>query len=398
MDSVLARQLKKAGIADVSQLPTSDGWQRLMTLIEDHYKRTADDRELLMRSMELSSDELNQLRVDAEGQRDSFRQIVLAINEGLTLLGGVLDQPEALGGDALASVETAKRVLGERLAPLFRDSHSDTTSELSAIQGSLVRLADHFTQLLTMIARRSEVKQELEAARDLQRRLLPAKDVIDLGSATLCGLSEAASECSGDLWFVYPLDTSRFLVLIGDATGHGLSAAMLTSLVRGVADICMRQSETASPARLLAALNGSIYAVAGGTVMMTACASLVDTSSASMLVANAGHHFPLILRGAECKPVGPRGQPLGAAEGTVFEEANVPVMAGQTVVWFTDGIVESESAAGEPFSERRLRASCTRGSAGGALMVRDSVMNAVRSFTQGVAQGDDLTLVVATIR
>src|SRR5689334_6887341 len=140
LDPLLARQIARIG-ATTEAPPTIEGWAKLLRSINDHYRHMSDDRSLLTRSMELSTAELEQLRVRIERQRDQLRIAMIAVSDALTMFEGLARVGESLDR---AAVESAKGEFSVRLAEAFAvegDDSMDTTAELSGIRTNLVRLA-----------------------------------------------------------------------------------------------------------------------------------------------------------------------------------------------------------------------------------------------------------------
>ena len=118
-----------------------------------------------------------------------------------------------------------------------------------------------------------------------------------------------------------------------------------------------------------------------------------------LTIANAGHPFPFQIHNGQVRPLASQGQPLGASKDSVYEPVTVSFAPNDVLVWFTDGVVESENEWNEQFTEKRLRAVCQRVASSGARGVRDAVVDALKSFSRSDrAQLDDITLVVASIK
>jgi sigma-B regulation protein RsbU (phosphoserine phosphatase) len=243
------------------------------------------------------------------------------------------------------------------------------------------------------------MKKELEVARTVQNLLVPTENVIDRPFLRIAGYFQPASECGGDWWTVSDLPDERVLTLIGDVTGHGISSAIITGAAKASCDLaCHITKGQITPSDLLGMMNSAIHETARRQIMMTCAAAVFDRRSGLLTVANAGHHFPYHLRDGQLRPIMVHGQPLGATSGSSYESTSIPFASKDLLVWFTDGVVECENEWGEQFSDKRLRAICQRAASAGAEAVRDAVIEAITAFRQGCAQGDDMTLVVASVK
>jgi serine phosphatase RsbU (regulator of sigma subunit) len=400
LDPVLVRQLKKAGLPEPSAVPTGEVWNKFLVSVNDYYRHLNEDRALLTRSMELSTNEMDELRKRVEAQRDQLSGIVDAIGDALGLFGGIVTQEASGNTDVKGGLEYAKSEFRQRLAAVFADDTASADSNtISGIRTNLVNLADQLIRLLSETAEKASLKKELEVARVVQNLLVPSEDVLERPFLSIAGHFQPASECGGDWWAVYDLPDNRVLTLAGDVTGHGISSAIITGAAKAACDLaCHVTKGRLSPSELLGMMNAAIYETARRQIMMTCVASVFDPQRRTLTVANAGHHFPFHIRDGQLKPVMAQGQPLGASKDSAYESTTVTFAPNDVVVWFTDGVVECENEWGEQFSEKRLRAVCQRMASSGARGIRDAVVEAVASFKQQRPQMDDITLVVASVK
>jgi phosphoserine phosphatase RsbU/P len=398
-DPVLQRQLKKLGALDTSSAPNAELWAKFLSAVNDHYRHLNDDRALLTRSMELSTSEMEELRKRVEAQRDQLRAIVDVIGDALGIFGGIVKDDTAQTGDVAQGLEYAKTEFSARIQSVFGDDASADSTQISGIRTNLVNLADQLIRLLSETAEKASMKKELEVARTVQSLLVPTENVIDRPFLRIAGYFQPASECGGDWWTVSDLPEDRVLTLIGDVTGHGISSAIITGAAKASCDLaCHITKGQITPSDLLGMMNSAIHETARRQIMMTCAAAVFDRRKGLLTVANAGHHFPYHLRDGQLRPIMVHGQPLGATSGSSYESTSIPFASKDLLVWFTDGVVECENEWGEQFSDKRLRAICQRAASAGAEAVRDAVVEAITAFRQGHAQGDDMTLVVASVK
>ncbi len=197
-----------------------------------------------------------------------------------------------------------------------------------------------------------ELRLEFEAAREVQQQLVvPAVDVpgFRIESAYV-----PAKQVGGDFFRLTPEGGGGVLIVVGDVSGKGLSAAMTVSAVIGA----LRSIPPVSPAWILNALNsGLVGQLHGGFV--TCCAARIAPDGAAT-IANAGHLSPY-LAGAEL-PVAP-GLPLGLLAGAEYEESHFQLHPGQPLTFLSDGVIEARNAAGELFGFDRTQAISTESAA-----------------------------------
>jgi serine phosphatase RsbU (regulator of sigma subunit) len=375
-------------------------WTKFLAAVNDYYRHLNDDRALLTRSMELSTNEMDDLRKRVEAQRDQLSGVVEAIGAALGLFGGIVTQETSGSHDLKGGLEYAKSEFRAQLAAIFDDDPaSGDSNTVSGIRTNLVNLADQLIRLLSETADKASLKKELEVARVVQSLLVPSEDVMERAFLHIAGHFQPASECGGDWWAVYDLPDNRVLTLVGDVTGHGISSAIITGAAKAACDLaCHVTKGLLSPSDLLGMMNAAIYETARRQIMMTCVASVFDPQRRTLTVANAGHHFPFHIRDGQLKSLMAQGQPLGASKDSTYEGTTIPFAPNDVLIWFTDGVVECENEWGEQFSEKRLRAVCQRTASSGARGIRDAVVEAVASFRQQRPQLDDITLVVASVK
>ncbi len=395
-DPTLLRQMKRLGLAGGDLVPDPETWSRFVRAVNTYYRHMNDDRALLTRSIEISTNEMGELKRRVEAQRDQLRSAIVAIADALGLFG-TLASHELAANATHFEIETAKQTFSAKLSQIFGNTpDADTSAEFSGIHANLARLADALIRLLSETAEKASLKKELEIASTVQQMLVPSSDVIDRGYVRIAGCFRPAAECGGDWWAVYDLPEDRVLTLVGDVTGHGIASAIITGAAKAACDLaCMLSKGQLTAGTLLRLVNATIHQTGRRQLMMTCSAAGFDPTTRTLSVANAGHPFPLLVRNGVVQTIVAHGQPLGASDNAHYDQTVVELVSGDVLVWFTDGIVECENAAGEQFSERRLRAICQRAARGGAAALRETVVAAVDEFRGHQRQLDDLTLVVA---
>ncbi len=206
-----------------------------------------------------------------------------------------------------------------------------------------------------------QFEQQYATASALQLALLPerldAMTGMEIAARYLPGAVDV--QVGGDWYDAFELPGGSLLVAIGDVVGHGISAATWMGNLRTLVRYCAFDGQ--DPATLLARLNSYCMASAGAD-MATVLVGVIDPLSGVVTLASAGHPPPLVQRvdGSVHVVWEGRGPPLGATSGARFESIDIVVAAGETLVFYTDGLVERR---GEPFDAGldRLAASATVG-------------------------------------
>jgi PAS domain S-box-containing protein len=190
-------------------------------------------------------------------------------------------------------------------------------------------------------------------AQTLQRSLLPevVPAIEGWQIATLYRAADAAEEVEvgGDFYDFLPTEAG-WIVLIGDVTGKGVEAAAMTSLVRHGARFLSRYED--SPSRILAGLNDALRERPGLSLCTALCVRL---EAERVTICSAGHPPPLIVRDdGRVREIGGPGPILGAWTGQVSPDRPAAISSDETVVLYTDGVIDTRGASGR-FGARRLR-------------------------------------------
>ena len=226
------------------------------------------------------------------------------------------------------------------------------------------------------------------------------------GPVKVVGHFQPATQCGGDWWAVHDLPGDKVLIVIGDVTGHGVPAAMITAAAKAACDVGRAlEGPRLTPSRLLELMNRAIFESARRKFVMTCFACTVDVKTRVITFANAGHNFPYLYRAPSLLKEGEpeftvlmsRGNRLGDIPESTFTESTQPLRPGDRLLFFTDGLIECESPAGEEFGEKRLRLALRQTGDQPLAMMRDNMMQQALSFYADRPRKDDITLVVAEI-
>ncbi len=207
---------------------------------------------------------------------------------------------------------------------------------------------------------------ELEAARAVQEQLLPLPQRIE--GLELSAYFQPADVAGGDWYgYIHQRDQSRVTFYIGDITGHGITSAVLTGVVCGAvysAEMRSNQLQHAPPPlqqlQLAAeALDNTLLQTAGRTGrLMSMCFLTIDLKTGDACALNAGHTWPILVRmnngSARCEKIPGGGSLLGSGTQK-FGVHEFKLQIGDTLLLYTDGLVENESATGETLNFRKLR-------------------------------------------
>ena len=220
---------------------------------------------------------------------------------------------------------------------------------------------------------RDALQAEFEAARELQQRLV--SPAVDLPGFRIESAYAPARHVGGDFFYVHPEEDGGILIVAGDVSGKGLSAAMTVNSVMGA----LRTMPLLPPTRILADLNrGLMGQMQNGFVT---CMAARISCNGALALANAGH-LPPYRNGQEVQLES--GFPLGIAASANYTEITLELAPGDRLTLLSDGVVEAQNAAGELFGFDRTRAISTQSA--------DSIAQAAQTF----GQEDDITVLTLT--
>lgn len=247
----------------------------------------------------------------------------------------------------------------------FGSGHFDTELPKLRSDDEVASMTRQFqimrTQIKNLISEKEEktrIETEMNLAGILQKSFFPESLTHFLG-VEFAGFFQPASHAGGDWWHYFQKDR-HFVFLIGDVTGHGLNSAMLTGAARAAMSII--SATYISPADTLERLNQVICETAGGKLMMTCAVGALNTETGEFQIANASHEVPFSIPAIDMNLTksdltyfisnpGPR---LGEVNGIKFSTSTFQIRDGESLIFFSDGLLDTQNPEGKAFGERQL--------------------------------------------
>ncbi len=203
---------------------------------------------------------------------------------------------------------------------------------------------------------RERVEQELKVARRIQQASLP-KEVPDPEGWEIFPHYRPAREVGGDFYDFHFLSEGRLGVVVGDATGKGVPAALVMSTTCGMLQLAARALGSPSPGEVLEQVNETLLARIPLNMFVTCFYAILEPKSGSLSYANAGHDLPYLWHGdGDAEELRARGMPLGLMSRMSYEEGEASLREEEGVLFYSDGLVEAHDPEGEMFGFPRLRA------------------------------------------
>jgi serine phosphatase RsbU (regulator of sigma subunit)/anti-sigma regulatory factor (Ser/Thr protein kinase) len=262
-------------------------------------------------------------------------------------------------------------------------------NDLATQAAPAVRVAQLARQQLAEARERERREQEMRVASLIQQTLLP-REVPDLEEYEVAAYYQPAREVGGDFYdFVY-FDDGRVAIIVGDVTDKGVPAALVMATTRTLLRAAAERLET--PGQVLERVNELLFPDIPQRMFVTCLYALLDPESGQLQYANAGHDLPYRRLETGVDELKARGMPLGLMQGMNYEEKEITLEPGQTVLFHSDGLVEAHNPDREMFGFPKLQALMAEHEGGAELV--DFLLEELAKFTgPGWEQEDDVTLV-----
>ena len=272
-----------------------------------------------------------------------------------------------------------------------RHVFSESEESLLRSIGSQAASAIIHSRLYAEQAEGERVQRQVEAAAQIQRRMLPAR------APTMPGLSfgcvyDPTLQVGGDFYDFIALPGGFLGVCIADVVGKGLPAALLMASIRSA--FRAYAAGAADAAATIAQANRHMYHDAPVTEFATVIYGVLSPDGRSFAYCNAGHLPPLLLRGEHFTELTAGGLAIGILPDETYDQDVVMLRSGDLIVMVTDGVTEAMDFQGETFGRERLLSSIRRHRCLDAQQLAGQILWDVRRFVGLAEQSDDITIVV----
>lgn len=273
----------------------------------------------------------------------------------------------------------------------FTEDHERAMTTLAA----QIAIALENAQLYQRVAQQEQrLERDLAMAREVQLRLLPPAKP-QHKRAEFAARFLPARTIGGDLYDFLPYDANRSAIALGDVSGKAAAAALYAALVSGI----MRSvaSQQLSPSEMLKALNDALQERRLDSQYVTMLFGVWNDENLTLQIANGGSVQPLFCRGEEIETVRAEGFPLGMFPNATWEEFSIAMQPSDSMVFFSDGIVDAQNGAGEMFGTDRLIATVKKHRNKSASKLAESILTDVGRFQGKRDRFDDETVVVLRV-
>ncbi len=273
----------------------------------------------------------------------------------------------------------------------FTEDHERAMTTLAA----QIAISLENAQLYQRVTQQEQrLERDLAMAREVQLRLLPPAKP-QHKRAEFAARFLPARTIGGDLYDFLPYDVNRSAVALGDVSGKAAPAALYAALVSGI----MRSvaSQHLSPSEMLRTLNDALQERRLDSQYVTMLFALWNDENLTVQIANGGSVQPLFCRGEEIETIKAEGFPLGMFPNATWEEFSISTQPGDSVVFFSDGIVDAQNSAGEMFGNDRLVATVKKHHHKSASRLAESILTDVGRFQGKRDRFDDETVVILRV-
>lgn len=280
--------------------------------------------------------------------------------------------------------------LGPRLSEQDYSTDDRTLlNDLSTQAAPALRVAQFVREKRAQDVDRERIEQELRVARLIQQTLLP-KELPQLPNWQISSYYQPARAVGGDFYDFLYFDDGRLGIVIGDVTDKGVPAALVMATTRSILRSTAHASS--SPGKVLEQTNDLLHPDIPPNMFVTCLYAILDPVSGRLEYANAGQDLPYLRHNGVVSELRATGMPLGLMPGMFYEEKEIVLAPGDSILFYSDGLVEAHNASREMLGFPYLR-KLLKEQLDGTSMI-DFLLAKLASFTgEGWEQEDDVTLV-----
>jgi serine phosphatase RsbU (regulator of sigma subunit) len=270
-------------------------------------------------------------------------------------------------------------------------------SDLSTQTAPAVRVAQLVRQQQQEAQERERIEQELRIARLIQQTLLP-KTLPELPGYDVAAYYQPAREVGGDFYDFLELEDGRLGLVVGDVTDKGVPAALVMATTRTMLRAAAQR--LFSPGEVLRRANDALVTDIPPNMFITCLYAILEPESGHLVYANAGHDLPYRRKAGsssesaeDAEELRARGMPLGLMPGMGYEEKEITLEGGESILFYSDGLVEAHDPQREMFGFPRLQGMVGTHRSGGSSLIGFLLSELTRFTGEDWEQEDDITLV-----
>ena len=240
----------------------------------------------------------------------------------------------------------------------------------------------------------SRINRDLSSAHEIQQYFINAESNSENYRGVKHSFIYQPSQAIGGDFINIITDKGRIYMLIADVQGHGITAALVTGVLKSAFVMLVRECGD-DPEVFLLRLNNHLYEVIN-SIFATCYYAIIDTDTKKIIFAKAGHHHPFFWNSRSEKfiPVESKGPGLGIVNDPEYSVTELPYGPGDKLLFFTDGIIEQRNGDGEMFSLERLNRSFLSSIKNHDSRIMDTLLENLHMFAGDVEYEDDITMLL----
>lgn len=272
-----------------------------------------------------------------------------------------------------------------------------TRDDLSAIEtfSDYASVAIENSRLLEQSIEKERLEKELDVAREIQRKILPA-DVPDYPNMEIASVFIPAFEVGGDYYDFFRISETKLGFVIADVSGKGISAAFIMAEVKGIFESLSKTIE--KPKEILIKANEILKETLDSKTFVSAAYGYFDFNEKKLIFARAGHCPLFLIRDMNSKQIRPSGLGLGLSSKEYFEqtleEFSVDLLRNDTIVLYTDGVTDAKNEQMEDFGDKYFLNVLQDNASLSAQELSNKIIREITVFSSQHNQYDDITLVI----
>lgn len=286
-------------------------------------------------------------------------------------------------------VREGEKIESDGLVNVYSD-YLDEPTEVGVLARSYTDLINYNNRYIDNIAQiegeKERIKAELDIAKRIQAARLPT-EAIENDDFIVEGSSRPAKEVGGDFFDYYMLDDDNLAIVIGDASGKGVPAALLAIITQEMTSQIIKNER--NPSKVLYLLNNQLCEKNSETMFITLWVGIYNKNKKTITFSNAGHNPPLIKDNGEFRLLEVnRGLVLGIMED--FEFVSEEISFSSELVVFTDGITDAKNIDGKMYGENSIIEFFNNNNYNQI----DLLFDKIDEFSKGTEQFDDMTVLI----
>ncbi|MBN2134530.1 MAG: SpoIIE family protein phosphatase, partial [Acidobacteria bacterium] len=295
---------------------------------------------------------------------------------------------------SLQKIIIGMRIIGEGNLDYKIDISS--RDEYHRLANSINDMTEDIKHYMEERVETERLKAEVNTAYAIQNSILPSSNPA-VNGIEIASYIKSAEEVGGDFYDFHMIDKNRLGFVIGDVSGHGVSAGMLMAMAKS----CFyNQNEHSSDVvKMMESMNNMVSDTVKKRLLMTFMYAIIDTKTKKMYYSNAGHHYPYIFRSSDStlEALEYPSYPLGVRKNSKFKKMKTDLMKDDYLIFYSDGIIEQLNDIGELFGFERMEQLITSSSIKTAEELKELILNNLNEFTKDNTQVDDITLIIIKV-